>query len=320
MRPGLPEWWGARHPERMGNTPTSTSASPPGHHGRLLRRRRPAPSARLAGQTAGLRRPARLPAGPAGRRLERPPVGRPPRRHPGGHPPRPRRPPPPPAARRERLARQRQRNAEQRAATRVADLGFESVQAYLVDRLVMQAWSLTQVVDDLGAAPTTVRRLLDQHGVRRVGPTRRQRAVVGRGLGPLAQAHVAQQRRQARLRELGFAGIEGYLRDRYVGRAGRYGDCAPNSRWVMVGWISSFASSGCEPDHPGRMAACGLAGRCRSLLGCSARMRRSHEVPEYLAPTGCRAGGCCSCVACRAHDGAVVVAGLEAVTCVAAKT
>jgi hypothetical protein len=54
--------------------------------------------------------------------------------------------------------------------------------------------------------------------VRRVGPTRRQRAVAGRGLGPRAQAHVAQQRRQARLRELGFTQVDEYLRDRYVGR------------------------------------------------------------------------------------------------------
>jgi AraC-like DNA-binding protein len=119
---------------------------------------------------------------------------------------------------RARLARQRQRNAQQHAATRVAELGFQSVRAYLVDRLAERAWTLARVVDDLGAAPTTVRRLLDQHQVRRVGPTRRQRAVPGRGLGPRAPAHLAQQRRQARVTELGFAGIEGYLRDRYVGR------------------------------------------------------------------------------------------------------
>jgi hypothetical protein len=55
----------------------------------------------------------------------------------------------------------------------------------------------------------------------------------------------------------------------------------------MAGWTSSSATSGCEPDHPGRMAACGAGGRCRSLLGCSVCLRRSHEVPEYLASTGC---------------------------------
>jgi AraC-like DNA-binding protein len=85
--------------------------------------------------------------------------------------------------RRELLARQRQRNAEQRVAARVAELGFESVRAYLVDRLAAQTWTLAQVEGELGAAPTTVRRLLGQHGVRRVGPTRRQRAVPGEAWG-----------------------------------------------------------------------------------------------------------------------------------------
>ncbi len=90
------------------------------------------------------------------------------------------------------------------------------MRAYLVDRLAERAWSLAQLIEELGAAPPTVRRLLDQYGVQRVGPTQRQRAVAGRGLGPKAQARAAQQRRQARLAELRFAGIEEYLRDRYV--------------------------------------------------------------------------------------------------------
>ena len=120
--------------------------------------------------------------------------------------------------RRELLARQRQRAAQQRAATRAAELGFKEVRTYLVDRLVTQAWTLEEMVGELGAAPATLRSLLDQHQVRRVAPTRQQRAVPGRGLGPRAQAHLAQQRRQARLGELGFAGIDEYLRDRHVGR------------------------------------------------------------------------------------------------------
>jgi hypothetical protein len=137
------------------------------------------------------------------------------------------------------LARQRQRTAQRRVATRVAELGFGSVRAYLVDRLVAQAWPLAQLVEDLGAAPTTVRRLLDQHGVRRVGPTRRQRAVAGRGLGPRAQAHAAQQRRQARLRELGFGGIDEYLRDRFVGRGWSVRRLASSSASAMGGWMGS---------------------------------------------------------------------------------
>jgi hypothetical protein len=77
--------------------------------------------------------------------------------------------------RREQLARQRRRAALQRVAARVAELGFASVLAYLVDRLVVQAWTLRQVEGELGAAPATLQRLLDQHGIRQGTPTRLQR-------------------------------------------------------------------------------------------------------------------------------------------------
>jgi hypothetical protein len=42
----------------------------------------------------------------------------------------------------DRLARQRQRVAQQRIAARVGELGFAGVRAYLVGRLVTQAWTL----------------------------------------------------------------------------------------------------------------------------------------------------------------------------------
>ncbi len=71
---------------------------------------------------------------------------------------------------------------------------------------------------ELGAAPTTVRRLLDHYQVRRARPTRRQRAGAEAASGPHKQLRAVQQRRQARLGELGFAALEEYLRDRYVGR------------------------------------------------------------------------------------------------------
>jgi AraC-like DNA-binding protein len=115
------------------------------------------------------------------------------------------------------LARQRQRAADQRAATRVAELGFASVRAYLVDRLVTQAWTLEEVVGELGAAPATLRRLLDRYQVQRVAPTRRQRAAAAAASGPQKELRVVQQRRQARLTKLGFATLEAYLQDRYVG-------------------------------------------------------------------------------------------------------
>ena len=97
MRTCFPEWWGARHSERMGNTPTSTSAAPPHHQGQLQGRRSPPLPPRPAGQPPGLRRPVQLPAGPAGGRLEHPPARHPPGHHPTGDPPRHHRPRPAPA-------------------------------------------------------------------------------------------------------------------------------------------------------------------------------------------------------------------------------
>jgi hypothetical protein len=118
--------------------------------------------------------------------------------------------------RRQQLARQRQRAAQQRAAARVAELGYDGVRAYLVDRLVTQAWTMAEVVAQLGAAPITLRRLLDHYGIRRVAPTRRQRAAAAAARGPKQQARAVQQHCQARLAELGFAGLDEYLWDRYV--------------------------------------------------------------------------------------------------------
>ncbi len=63
-----------------------------------------------------------------------------------------------------------------------------------------------------------MRRLLDRYQVERVAPTKRQRAAAATANGPTKQARAVQQRRQARLAELGFAALEDYLRDRYVGR------------------------------------------------------------------------------------------------------
>jgi AraC-like DNA-binding protein len=119
--------------------------------------------------------------------------------------------------RREQLARQRQRAAQQRAADHAAELGFAGVRAYLVDRLVTKAWTLEEVAAELGAAPSTLRRLLDHHQVRREAPTRRQRAAAAAASGPQQPAR-ASQRRRARLAGLGFAGLEEYLQDRCVGR------------------------------------------------------------------------------------------------------
>ncbi len=87
-----------------------------------------------------------------------------------------------------------------------------------MDRLVTKAWPLRQVEGELGAAPATLRRLLDQHQVRRVAPTRRQRIAAAAARGPVKQARAVQQRRHARLTKLGFATLEQYLQDRYLTR------------------------------------------------------------------------------------------------------
>jgi len=141
--------------------------------------------------------------------------------------------------RRQQLARQRQHAAQQRATTRIAELGFASVRAYLLDRLVTQAWTLAQVRGELGAAPATLRRLLEEHEVRRVAPTQRQQAAAAAANGPRKQAQAVQQRRQARLAELGFEGLETYLQDRSVIRGWPVRRLCASARWAWSkspGW------------------------------------------------------------------------------------
>jgi hypothetical protein len=90
------------------------------------------------------------------------------------------------------------------------------VRAYLLDRLVTQAWTLAEVARELGAASATTRRLVDHYQIRRVGPTRRQQAQAAQNPGPTRLAQVSGQRRVARLAELGFADLDSYLHDRWV--------------------------------------------------------------------------------------------------------
>ncbi len=118
------------------------------------------------------------------------------------------------APRRQRLAAQRRRHTEQRIATRVAELGFADVGDYLADRVVQQGWLLAEVAAELAAHRVTVRRLLDCFGIRRVRRTPRER--VAAGAGRRVQAVGWQARRAARLAELGFADLAGYLRARHV--------------------------------------------------------------------------------------------------------
>jgi AraC-like DNA-binding protein len=114
----------------------------------------------------------------------------------------------------ERLARQRRRHAKERIGARVAELGFADVRAYLEDRLIEREWLLAEVAAELAADRRTVRRLLQQLGVQRRRRTARQLAVSERGRR--VQSVSWQARRAARLAELGFADLGGYLHARYV--------------------------------------------------------------------------------------------------------
>ncbi len=114
----------------------------------------------------------------------------------------------------QRLAWQRRRYTEQRIAARVIELGFADARAYLVDRVVEQAWLLADVAAELAAHRLTVRRLLDRHGIRRVRRTQGER--VASESGRRVQSVGWQARRVARLAELGFADLAAYLKDRHV--------------------------------------------------------------------------------------------------------
>ncbi len=118
------------------------------------------------------------------------------------------------APRPQRLAAQRRRYTEERIAARVAVLGFADVGAFLADRVVQRGWLLAAVATELGAHRVTVRRLLDRHGIRRVRRTLAERAAAE--AGRRVQAAGWQAQRAARLAELGFADLAGYLRARHV--------------------------------------------------------------------------------------------------------
>ncbi len=114
----------------------------------------------------------------------------------------------------QRLALQRRRYAEERITKRVAALGFADVRVYLADRLLEREWLLVDVAAEVAADRRTVRRLMQQAGVTRRRRTARQLAVGERGRR--VQSVSWQQRRVARLEELGFADLGGYLQRRYL--------------------------------------------------------------------------------------------------------
>jgi hypothetical protein len=77
-----------------------------------------------------------------------------------------------------------------------------------------QAWLLAEVTAELGAYRLTVRRLLDRYGIRRVRRTPRE--WVASESRRRVQSVGWQERRVARLTELGFADLAGCLKARHV--------------------------------------------------------------------------------------------------------
>jgi hypothetical protein len=133
------------------------------------------------------------------------------------------------APRPQRLAAQRRRYTEERIAVRVAQLGFADVQAYLVDRVIEQAWLLAEVAAELAAHRVTVRRLLERYGIRRVRRTPAERAASE--LGRRVQAVGW----QAADRAAGGAGLcgSGDLPAGAACRAGLVGEADAGRAW---GW------------------------------------------------------------------------------------
>jgi hypothetical protein len=126
----------------------------------------------------------------------------------------------------ERLARQRRHATDQRLAAQATQLGFADLRAYLADRLLVRAWLLAEVTAELGAHRRTVRRLMDQHGIRRTRRNPREQAAGKRGRR--AQSVCWQARRAARLAELGFADLAGFLRYRFVEQGWSVRRCGPS--------------------------------------------------------------------------------------------
>jgi transcriptional regulator of acetoin/glycerol metabolism len=70
-----------------------------------------------------------------------------------------------PPPRRTSAAHQRRRATDQHLTMRTAQLGFPSLQAYLVDRVTQQAWPLSQVARELNIHRNTVSDRLDRYGL-----------------------------------------------------------------------------------------------------------------------------------------------------------
>ena len=109
-------------------------------------------------------------------------------------------------------AHTRRATTDQHLAARAAELGFASFQDYLTDGALTRRWPSTSIAGELGVQPGAVRDRLDRHRLPRRRATVRPRRATGRRRACWAA------KRQARLVELGFAGVEDDLGVRRVGQ------------------------------------------------------------------------------------------------------
>jgi len=190
------------------------------------------------------------------------------------------------APRPQRLAAQRRRYTEERIAARVAALGFDDVEGYLVDRVVTQGWLLAEVAAELAAHRLTVRRLLNRHGIRRMRRTAMERAVAESGRE--VQRVSWQARRAARLVELGFADLATYLKARYVEQRWSVkrmrAELGVGRRW-LVGELARLGLRPRPESDSGRCTDAGRAsgGNAAAARSCSAPVHRfSRRLPERV--------------------------------------
>jgi AraC-like DNA-binding protein len=138
----------------------------------------------------------------------------------------------------ERLARQRRHATDQRLAARAAKLGFADLRAYLADRLLVRGWLLAEVTAELGAHRRTVRRLMDEYGIRRIRRTPREQAAGARGRR--AQAATWQARRPPAWPSSASTTWPPTCNAATWSRAGRSGACGPSLGSGAAGWSPSW--------------------------------------------------------------------------------
>jgi hypothetical protein len=188
------------------------------------------------------------------------------------------------APRSQRLAVQRRRYTEERIGARVAALGFAHVGAYFANRVLEQGWLLAEVTAELAAHRRTVRRLLDHHGIRRVRRTAAERAAAE--TGRRVQQVSWQTRRTARLAELGFADLAGYLQTRHVEQGWSVkrmrAELRVGRRWL----VGELARLGLRPRPGGSTAPMGRGGTSCVDPRADRRWPRRRELVDPRAPLG----------------------------------